>query len=114
MTTRRRRAYMGSMTNFSRSIRPGLRRGCSRRSPSSATLLPWAVRVVIRSMTGESNVSLISSAAPTKSLASAESLGSSMGIRANAANRRLSCSFCDECMLGSSAETRTNPPLTPV
>jgi len=105
---------MGSMTNFSRSILPGLRNACSCRSPSTATLLPWAVRVVIRSITGASKVSLISSAAPTKSLASAESLGSSMGILAKAANRRLSCSFCDECMLGSSAETRMNPPLTPV
>ena len=37
-----------------------------------------------------------------------------MGTLANRAKLRLSCSFCDECMPGSSALTTTSPALTPV
>ena len=37
-----------------------------------------------------------------------------MGTRAKAAKWRLSCSFCEECMPGSSAETITRPAFTPV
>ena len=37
-----------------------------------------------------------------------------MGTFANLAKLRLSCSFCEECMPGSSAQTTTRPALTPV
>ena len=34
-------------------------------------------------------------------------------MRANFAMLRLSCSFCDECIPGSSADTTTMPPVAP-
>ena len=39
--------------------------------------------------------------------------GSSTGSFANAANRRVSCSVCDEMGPGSSATNSTSPPFTP-
>ena len=41
-------------------------------------------------------------------------IGASMaGARANLAMLRLSCSFCEECMPGSSATHTTMPPVAP-
>ena len=40
--------------------------------------------------------------------------GSKQGTRAHRARNRLSCSFCEECRDGSSAETTTRPASTPV
>ncbi len=72
------------------------------------------MRVVVRSSTGVSNFSERSKAAIVKSLHSWESEGSRQGTRANWAKRRLSCSFCDECIPGSSADTITSPASAPV
>ena len=47
------------------------------------------------------------------SYASWLSEGSNIGARANFAMLRLSCSFCEECMPGSSAVTTTMPPVAP-
>ena len=55
-----------------------------------------------------------SKATSTRSLASWGSLGSTMGILATRAKKRVSCSVTELCMLGSSATNTTNPALTPV
>ena len=67
----------------------------------------------MRKSTGMSNSSEISYAARMKSLHSCESDGSTRAIFACFAYQRLSCSFCEECILGSSASTMTKPPFTP-
>ena len=64
-------------------------------------------------MQGTRNFSDVSKAAIVMSYASWESDGSNIGIRANLAMLRLSCSFCEECIPGSSAETTTSPPVAP-
>ncbi len=56
-----------------------------------------------------SNVSESSKASLTKSCASCASLGSSAGTPAKRANRRVSCSFCEEWRPGSSQTTITRP-----
>ena len=73
----------------------------------------WLVRVVRRIMTGTWNFSDSSNAFTVMSYASCESAGSRRSARANFARLRLSCSFCELCMPGSSAETRTKPPSGP-
>jgi hypothetical protein len=72
------------------------------------------MRVVVRSNTGVSNSSLSSNASSVKVLASWLSEGSRRGTAANLAYSRLSCSFWELCMPGSSALTTTRPPRTPV
>ena len=70
-------------------------------------------RVVMRIMNGRLNFSESSKASLTNSNESCESAGSSMPTRPNLAKIRESCSFCDECIAGSSAPTNTNPALIP-
>ncbi|OQC68282.1 MAG: hypothetical protein BWX47_01899 [candidate division Hyd24-12 bacterium ADurb.Bin004] len=76
--------------------------------------LEWLIRVVVRSRTGVSNFSEMSRARAVRSRASALSEGSSIGTLAALAKCLLSCSFCEECMPGSSAETTTIPPVAPM
>ena len=71
------------------------------------------MRVVMRRKTIEPVLSERSHAARAMSKASCESEGSSVTARANLCSTRLSCSFCEECMPGSSAETTTSPPFVP-
>ena len=87
--------------------------GAGLKSPSSTRDDEWLVRVVRRMITGTENFSESSNALTVMSYASCESDGSRRSARANFARLRLSCSFWDECIPGSSAETSTNPPSGP-
>ena len=87
--------------------------GAGLKSPSSTSEELWLVRVVSLITTGTQNFSESPNAATVMSYASWESAGSSSSARANLARLRLSCSFCEECMPGSSAETITMPPVAP-
>ena len=82
-------------------------------SPTSTSENECDVRVVMRRNTIEPVRSEISQASRAMSKASCESEGSSVTARANRCSTRLSCSFCEECMPGSSAETTTSPPFVP-
>jgi len=88
--------------------------GGSIRSPVSTTLLLWHILVVSLRRTGVSNRSEMSKAALVKSRHSWLSDGSSMGTLACRAYHRLSCSFWELESPGSSAETMTRPPFTPM
>ena len=79
---------------------------------SSKNADAWSTRVVGRTMTGVWKRSESSNAAFTMSYACSGVAGSSTGTFANAANRRVSCSVCDEIGPGSSATTSTSPPRT--
>ncbi len=89
------------------------RRGISARSPGSTTPRVCASRVVVRNITGVSNRSLASNASLIIARASAASAGSKSGTLAILAKYRLSCSFCDEYMPGSSATSTTKPAFVP-
>ena len=65
-------------------------------------------------MTGVTNASDNRKASFVKVRHSSESAGSSTGTLAATATRRVSCSFWELCMPGSSATKTTRPPLTPV
>jgi len=113
MNTWRGRACTGSMTYFWKLRTKGFT-GTSFLPPSSTMPCEWAIRVVIRTITGRSYCSEISKASFTKSLHSAGFDGSIIGTFAARARCRLSCSFCELHALGSSALMITNPPFTPV
>ena len=66
------------------------------RGPTRTALRVCDSRVVERTITGVSNASEISNASLMKSCASCASDGSSTGTPAKRANRRVSCSFCEE------------------
>ena len=71
-------------------------------------------RVVLRTSTGVSKRSLSAKAWRVMSSASCASDGSRQGIMASRQNRRVSCSFCELWMPGSSQTTITSPPFTPI
>ncbi len=106
-------ALPGIMTYFAMSFSYGMS-GLSSRPRSSTGPREWERRVVLRRITGVSYASLSAYAYFTKSLASWLSEGSSTGIMAALATMRVSCSFWELYMPGSSAATRTMPPRTPV
>ena len=83
------------------------------RSSSSTRPWEWDRRVVLRTITGVSYFSLKSNAYLVNSLASALSDGSSTGSMAARATMRVSCSFWELYMPGSSAAITTMPPRTP-
>ena len=84
------------------------------RAPTRTALRVCERRVVERTITGVSKSSEISKASLVKSCASCASDGSSTGTLAKRANRRVSCSFCEEWMPGSSQTTSTRPPCAPI
>ena len=86
---------------------------CSSRSPSSTTVRVCEMRTELRTMASVERRSESSKASFVMASASAESAGSNMGTRANDAYTRLSCSFCEENIPGSSAASMTRPPEQP-
>jgi hypothetical protein len=80
------------------------------RGPTFTTLRVCDRRVVERTMTGVSKLSEMSNASLVKSCASCASEGSRQGTLASRANSRVSCSFCEEWMPGSSQTIMTRPP----
>ena len=83
-------------------------------APRSTIEEECAVRVVRRMNTMAPVRSDSSNAPRVMSYASWLSAGSNCAPLANLARLRLSCSFCEECSPGSSADTTTKPPLTPM
>jgi hypothetical protein len=89
------------------------RRGATT-GPQAIDCSEWQTRTVGRSSTGTWWRSESSKARATMSRASCGLAGSSAGILANSANRRESCSVCEECRPGSSATISSRPPATPM
>ena len=74
----------------------------------------WQTLVVGRNNTGVAYFSEKSNASPIIRYASSGEEGSNTGSFANCANVLVSCSVCDEIGPGSSADTMTMPPFTPI
>ena len=109
----RARACAGTITFFFGSSRKARGAG-TWRVPSRTTLRVCDSRVVLRMITGVSNRSLNSKAKRVNSSASCASDGSRQGTMARRQNSRVSCSFCELWMPGSSHTTMTRPPFTPI
>ncbi len=109
----RMRACAGIITFFLVSSR-NPRGGGTSRAPRRTTLRVCDSRVVLRIITGVSKRSLSSKAKRVNSSASCASDGSRQGTMASRQNSRVSCSFCELWMPGSSHTTMTRPPFTPI
>ena len=88
--------------------------GISCLSSSVTTPCECASLVVVLKIIGVSYSSLSSNASFVNSFASELSEGSSTGIIAALATIRVSCSFCELYIPGSSATLITRPPFTPM